>query len=158
MDSITYDFHLLPSGLINPACTNLIGSGVVVYVPSFFKELIDLETKGLPNVRERILISDRCQIILDLHQLVDGLEEVELGRKSIGTTRKGIGPAYSSRASRSGIRISEIFNEALFEEKIRELAKAAAKRWGALLKYDVDEEIARFKVTPSPLPAPSPQQ
>ncbi|KAE8441740.1 hypothetical protein EG329_004526 [Mollisiaceae sp. DMI_Dod_QoI] len=144
-NGITYDFHLLPSGLMNPECTNLIGSGVVVYVPSFFRELIDLETKGLPNVRERILISDRCQIILDLHQLVDGLEEVELGKKSIGTTRKGIGPAYSSKSSRNGIRISEIFNEALFEEKVRELARAADKRWGDLLKYDVEEELARFK-------------
>lgn len=101
-------------------------------------------------MKERILISDRCQIILDLHQLVDGLEEVELGRKSIGTTRKGIGPASSNKASRSGIRISEIFNEALFEEKIRELARATKKRWGDLLKYDVEEEITRFKVTPSP--------
>ncbi len=134
---------------MNPECTNLIGSGVVVYVPSFFKELIDLETKGLPNVRERILISDRCQIILDLHQLVDGLEEVVLGKKSIGTTRKGIGPAYSSKSSRNGIRISEIFNETLFEEKVRELARAAGKRWGDLLKYDIEEELARFKVASS---------
>jgi adenylosuccinate synthase len=72
-----------------------------------------------------------------------------LGRKSIGTTRKGIGPASSSKASRSGIRISEIFNEALFEEKIRELARATKKRWGDLLEYDVEEEITRFKVATS---------
>lgn len=90
-DKITYDFHLLPSGLINPACMNLIGSGVVVHVPAFFKELKDLEAKGLKDVRERILISDRCQVVLDLHQKLDGLEEVELGKKSIGTTGKGIG-------------------------------------------------------------------
>jgi adenylosuccinate synthase len=95
-DKITYDFHLLPSGLINPECMNLIGSGVVVHVPAFFKELNDLEAKGLKNVRKRILISDRCQVVLDLHQKLDGLEEVELGKKSIGTTGKGIGQSNTS--------------------------------------------------------------
>ncbi|TVY38068.1 Adenylosuccinate synthetase [Lachnellula subtilissima] len=143
--STTYDFHLLPSGLINPECINLIGPGVVVNIKAFYKELSDLESKGLQNVRERIFIADRCHIVLDLHQLVDGLEEVELGKKSIGTTRMGIGPAYSTKASRSGIRVHEIFNEPLFEAKIRELARAAHKRWGDLLKYDVEEEITRFK-------------
>lgn len=132
---------------MNPGCTNLIGSGVVVYVPSFFQELNDLEKKGLPNVRQRIKISDRCHLILNLHQLIDALEEAELGSKSVGTTMKGIGPAYSTKASRNGVRISEIFNESLFEGKMRELAKVAVKRWGDLLKYDVEEEIARFKVS-----------
>lgn len=146
-EKITYDFHLLPSGLINPECMNLIGSGVVVHIPSFYKELEDLEKKGLPTVRERIFISDRCHLVLDLHQLIDGLEEEDKGGKSIGTTRKGIGPAYSTKASRSGIRISEVFDEPLFEEKIRELARQASRRWGASLKYDVEEEIARFKVS-----------
>jgi len=62
---------------------------VVVHVPAFFKELNDLEAKGLENVRSRIYISDRAHIVFDLHQLVDGLEEVELGEGAIGTTRKG---------------------------------------------------------------------
>lgn len=134
-------------GLVNPECFNLIGSGVVVHVPAFFKELNDLEAKGLQNVRERIYISDRCHVVLDLHQKVDGLEEEELGGKSIGTTRKGIGPAYSTKAARSGIRISEVFNEVVFEAKVRELARASKKRWGDLLRYDVEEEISRFKVS-----------
>jgi adenylosuccinate synthase len=144
-NGITYDFHLLPSGLINPECTNLIGSGVVVHVPSFFNELNALEAKGLQNVRERIFISDRAHVVFDLHQLVDGLEEVELGGKSIGTTRKGIGPSYSTKATRSGIRIAEIFNEKVFEEKLRELARGYQRRYGDLLKYDVEEEISRYK-------------
>ena len=131
---------------MNPTCTNLIGSGVVVYVPAFFQELQALEAKGLQNVRERILISDRATVLFDLHQLVDGLEEVELGGNSIGTTRKGIGPAYSTKSSRAGVRISEIFNEKRFGEKLRELARGYKKRYGDLLEYDVEEEIARFKV------------
>ncbi|KAJ5054842.1 uncharacterized protein L3040_001104 [Drepanopeziza brunnea f. sp. 'multigermtubi'] len=143
-NGITYDFHLLPSGLINPKCYNLIGSGAVCHIPAFFKELDDLEKKGLENVRSRIFISDRAQIVFDLHQIVDGLEEVELGGKAVGTTRKGIGPCYSTKAARSGIRISEIFNKELFDKRLRELARGYQKRYGDILKYDVEEEISRF--------------
>ncbi|KAI9680478.1 MAG: hypothetical protein M1817_003918 [Caeruleum heppii] len=143
-NGITYDFHILPSGLVNPSCKNLIGSGVVVHVPSFFAELEALEKKGL-NTKGRIFISDRAQVVFDLHQLVDGLEEVELGKGNIGTTKKGIGPCYSTKASRSGVRIAEIFDEEVFERKLRTLAEAYRKRFGDLLKYDVDEEILRFK-------------
>ncbi|CEI67462.1 unnamed protein product [Fusarium venenatum] len=142
---VSYSFHLLPSGLINPNCTNLIGSGVVFHVPSFFKELKELDDKGLPNVYDRILVSDRVHINLDLHLAVDGLEEVELGKNKIGTTGRGIGPCYSTKAARSGIRLAEIFNEELFESKLRRLASGYAKRYGDLLKYDVEDEIARFR-------------
>ncbi|KAI0130295.1 Adenylosuccinate synthetase [Xylariales sp. AK1849] len=138
-------FHLLPSGLINPRCYSLIGSGVVFHFPSFFKELDELEKKGLDGVRDRLFVSDRAQVNLDLHAAVDGLEEVELGSRAVGTTGRGIGPAYSSKAARSGIRISEILDEELFERKIRHLASGYAKRFGDLLKYDVEEEITRFK-------------
>ncbi|KAK3934999.1 adenylosuccinate synthetase [Diplogelasinospora grovesii] len=144
-NGVSYDFHLLPSGLVNPNCMNLIGSGVVFHVPSFFKELATLEEKGLTDVHNRILVSDRCQVDFDLHAAVDGLEEVELGERAIGTTGRGIGPSYSTKAARSGIRIHEIFDEAAFERKLRQLAAGYKKRFGDLLQYDVEEEIARFK-------------
>ncbi|KAI9836177.1 MAG: hypothetical protein M1838_005114, partial [Thelocarpon superellum] len=140
----TYDFHILPSGLVNPQCSNLIGSGVVVHVPSFFHELAQLQRKGL-DTTGRIFISDRAHVVFDLHQLVDGLEEVELGKGNIGTTKKGIGPCYSTKASRSGVRMSEVFDEAVLERKLRTLADGYRKRFGDLLKYDVEEELARFK-------------
>jgi adenylosuccinate synthase len=89
-NGVTYDFHILPSGLINPSCINLIGSGCVVHIPSFFKELEQLEKHGL-KTEGRIFISDRAHVVFDVHQLVDGLEEVELGGSLIGTTKKGIG-------------------------------------------------------------------
>ncbi|KAF5024631.1 hypothetical protein F66182_3395 [Fusarium sp. NRRL 66182] len=142
---VSYSFHLLPSGLINPNCTNLIGSGVVFHVPSFFSELKELDEKGLPQVYDRILVSDRVHINLDLHLAVDGLEEVELGENKIGTTGRGIGPCYSTKAARSGIRLAEVFNTELFESKLRRLASGFAKRYGDLLKYDVEDEIARFR-------------
>ncbi|RDW75649.1 hypothetical protein BP5796_06470 [Coleophoma crateriformis] len=140
----SYHFHLLPSGLMSPTCQNLIGSGVVVHIPSFFKELTDLDAQGLENVRDRIKISDRCHISLNVHGLVDGLEEVELGKDSIGTTKRGIGPTYSTKASRSGIRICDIFNKKLFDHKIRVIANGYKKRFGDLLQYDVEKEIAQF--------------
>ncbi|UKZ81157.1 hypothetical protein TrVFT333_008928 [Trichoderma virens FT-333] len=145
-NGVSYSFHLLPSGLVNPNCRNLIGSSVVAHIPSFFSELEELERKGLSNVHDRIFISDRVHIDLDLHVAVDGLEEVELGDRKVGTTGRGIGPAYSTKAARSGIRLAEVFNEELFESKLRRLASGYQKRYGDLLKYDVEEEIARFKV------------
>ncbi|KAI8659386.1 hypothetical protein NCS56_01155800 [Fusarium sp. Ph1] len=144
-NGVSFSFHLLPSGLINPKCMNFIGTSVVFHVPSFFQELEELDAKGLPNVYDRILVSDRVHIDFDLHAAVDGLEEVELGERKVGTTGKGIGPSYSSKAARSGIRLSEVFDEELFESKLRRLAAGYAKRYGDLLKYDVEEEIARFK-------------
>jgi adenylosuccinate synthase len=82
-NGVTYDFHILPSGLVNPNCINVIGSGCVVHVPSFFKELEALEKHGL-KTEGRIFISDRAHVVFDVHQQVDGLEEVELGQGFIG--------------------------------------------------------------------------
>jgi adenylosuccinate synthase len=114
-------------------------------VPSFFAELKAIEDKGLDST-DRIFISDRAHLVFDLHQLVDGLEEVELGAKNIGTTRKGIGPTYSTKASRSGIRVYELFNWPGFEKKLRLLAHGYKRRFGDLLVYDVEEELAKYKV------------
>lgn len=147
--STTYDFHILPSGLISPSCLNLIGTGTVVHVPSFFNELEALESKGLKDVRKRIWISNRAHVCLDLHAVVDGLEEGGLGGKKVGTTGKGIGPCYSDKAARRGLRVGEILDEKLFEGKLRTLEKGYRQRFGDL-KYDVEEEIGRFKVSPTP--------
>ena len=115
----------------------------MVYVPGFFKEVENLQKHGI-DTQDRILISDRCHVDLDLHTKVDGLEEVELGKANIGTTRKGIGPTYSTKATRSGIHMAEVFNKKVFDEKLRNLERGYKKRYGDLLQYDADEEIARF--------------
>ena len=129
--------------MLTPGCTNLIGTGCVLYVPGFFKEVANLAASGI-DYTDRILISDRCHVDLDLHTKVDGLEEVELGKKNIGTTGKGIGPTYSTKATRSGIHVSEIFNKNLFDQKLRQLEYGFRKRYGELLQYDPEEEIKRF--------------
>ncbi|CAG8530349.1 2833_t:CDS:10 [Ambispora gerdemannii] len=142
-NGIKYDFHLIPSGLINPKCTSIIGSGVVVHLPSFFAEIEDLESRGL-QTDGRILVSDRAHLVFDFHQIVDGLKEVELGNSSIGTTKKGIGPAYSSKASRSGLRVHHLSNLQTFEQKFRRLVENRRKRYGNF-EYDVEAEIGRYK-------------
>ncbi|RBQ78265.1 hypothetical protein FVER14953_05923 [Fusarium verticillioides] len=144
-NGVSYSFHLLPSGLINPNCMNFIGSGVVFNVPQFFKELQDLSDKGLEAVHDRIRVSDRVHIDLQLHIAADGLEEQELGEGKIGTTGRGIGPSYSCKAARSGIRLADVFNPKLFEQKLRRLADGYRKRYGDLFKYDVEEELAQFE-------------
>ncbi|KAI1866520.1 hypothetical protein JX265_007821 [Neoarthrinium moseri] len=133
-NGVSYSFHLLPSGLINPNCMNFIGSDVTFHVPSFFSELKQLDEKGLPNVYDRILVSDRVHINFDLHAAVDGLEEVELGGKRSIT-----------KAARSGVRLADVFDQELFEAKLRRLAHGYKARYGDLLKYDVEEEIERFR-------------
>ncbi|KAF1990257.1 adenylosuccinate synthetase-like protein [Aulographum hederae CBS 113979] len=143
-NGVTYDFHILPSGLTNPKCLNLIGSGCVVNVPGFFKELDALKVNGL-DTDGRIFISDRAHIVFDLHKKLDGLEEVELGAGLIGTTKKGIGPTYSTKMSRSGIRISDLKDLDDVAERLRRMAGNFKKRFGDLLEYDVEEEISRFK-------------
>ncbi|KAL8662181.1 MAG: hypothetical protein Q9202_004937 [Teloschistes flavicans] len=157
----TYDFHILPSGLVNPSCLNLIGTGCVVHIPSFFKELEDLHKKGL-NTDGRIFISDRAHIVLDLHLILDAIQEGELteaanqeqpsngqlpGKHSsgaIGTTKKGIGPAYSAKHARNGLRIHQMFHKEEFDRRLRVGAESAQKRFGDLHGYAVEEEIARF--------------
>ncbi|KAK2462441.1 hypothetical protein APHAL10511_005538 [Amanita phalloides] len=140
----TFAFHLIPSGLINPHCIGIIGNGVVVHLPSFFQELEALEAHGL-NCAHRLFISDRAHLVFDFHQIVDGLKEIELGGSSIGTTKKGIGPAYSSKSSRSGLRVHHLFDSDTFASKFRKLVEGRFKRYGHF-EYDTEAEIARYRV------------
>ncbi len=78
--------------MVNPKTDNLIGSGVVFNVEAFFKELAELESKGVPRVHERIHVSSRCHLNFALFATVDGLSEEELGKSCVGTTKRGIGP------------------------------------------------------------------
>ena len=165
-NGITYDFHILPSGLINPDCkVNLIGSGCVVNIPQFFKELDTLEAKGLQGVRERVYISDRAHVCFDLHRVVDGASEDILrvrdngavGERQtgmIGTTRKGIGPSYSDKVARRGVPLWMLVAEPIegdgmgrWERRLRDLTANYRQLYGeeALAAYDLEDEVARMK-------------
>ncbi|VUC36838.1 unnamed protein product [Clonostachys rosea] len=129
------NFHLLPSGLMNPQCINFIGSGVVFHIPTFFSELKELEEKGLTAVHDRIHVSDRVNVLLDMHMVVDGLEEKELG---------GIGPCYQTSRARTGIKMTDIFYPEVLEKKVKRLADGYRKRFGELFEYDIEAELAHF--------------
>eukprot|EP01112_Ceratiomyxa_fruticulosa_P003945 TRINITY_DN1426_c0_g1_i1.p1 TRINITY_DN1426_c0_g1~~TRINITY_DN1426_c0_g1_i1.p1 ORF type:complete len:435 (+),score=86.53 TRINITY_DN1426_c0_g1_i1:212-1516(+) len=137
--------HLIPSGILNERTVCLMGNGMVIHLPTLFKELANLEQKGI-KYEGRLFLSDRAHIVLDLHMIVDGLKENELsqGQASIGTTRKGIGPAYSSKASRGGIRIGDLeFFEEVFKPRFLRLVENKHKRFGAF-EYDVEAELKRY--------------
>lgn len=138
-----YKFHLLPSGVLNKDATCVIGNGVVIHLPSFLNELDNLETMGV-DYKGRVLVSDRAHMVFDFHQEVDGMSETKLGRNKIGTTKKGIGPAYASKISRNGIRIGDLQNWEYFEERFRSLASTTMQAHPGL-DIDVDEQLEYYK-------------
>ncbi len=144
VNGVTFDFHLLPSGLINPDCVSVIGNGVVVHLPSLFAELSKLESKGI-DPTNRLFVSDRAHLVFDFHQVVDGLKELELGRGGIGTTKKGIGPAYSSKATRSGLRVHHLYQPQEFEAKYTKSLENKMKRYGHF-EYDAVKDMDLHRV------------
>jgi adenylosuccinate synthase len=111
--------HLVPSGILNKGAQCLIGNGVVVSLEALKKETEALEALGI-DVRSRLGISPACPIIMPYHELLDHAREKAKGAKAIGTTGRGIGPAYEDKVSRRGIRFSDVFNHGLLSEKLEE--------------------------------------
>ncbi|XP_048504905.1 adenylosuccinate synthetase isoform X2 [Athalia rosae] len=145
VDGAEFDFHLLPSGIINQKCKSVIGNGVVIHLPGLFEELEKNEAKGLKDWKDRLIISDRAHIVFDFHQQVDGLQELEKGKQSLGTTKKGIGPTYSSKATRNGLRISDLLRDfEKFSEKFHTLVRCY-QRMFPTLEVDIKAELERYK-------------
>lgn len=145
VNHIKFDFHLLPSGLINPSCLSLLGNGVVIHLPSLFEEISKTESKGVLTAG-RLFVSGRAHLVFDFHMEVDGLREgeLEVKGKELGTTRKGIGPTYSSKAARSGIRVHDLYDFSSFTQKLRKLAAEEQRRFSSL-KYDVERDIILYQ-------------
>lgn len=112
--------HLVPSGVLRENVQCLIGNGVVLSPEALLKEIKILEEAGIP-VRSRLLISEACALILPIHVAIDQAREIAKGAKAIGTTGRGIGPAYEDKIARRGIRAADLLNAELFTEKLREL-------------------------------------
>ncbi|WP_100638610.1 adenylosuccinate synthase [Marinobacter salexigens] len=112
--------HLIPSGILRQNVQCLIGNGVVLSPEALLKEVRGLEASGV-NVRERLHISLACPIILRTHVRIDQARERAKGNDKIGTTGRGIGPAYEDKVSRRGVRLGDLHNPVDFEEKLREL-------------------------------------
>lgn len=141
-----FALHLVPSGILNEGTICVIGNGVVVHLPGLFNEIDGLEANGV-SCKGRILVSDRAHLLFDFHQEIDGLREVELAKSFIGTTKRGIGPAYSSKVIRNGIRVTDLRHMDTFPQKLDVLLSDAAARFPDF-KYTPEmlkQEVERYK-------------
>ena len=112
--------HLIPSGILRGSVNCLIGNGVVLSMEALLKEVAMLEERGVA-VRERLKVSLACPLILPTHIRIDQARERARGNDKIGTTGRGIGPAYEDKVSRRGLRVGDLLNAAGFETKLREI-------------------------------------
>jgi adenylosuccinate synthase len=116
IDGRKYALHLIPSGVLNKNAINIIGNGVVFDPEYYFDELKTLEADGVDT--GQIFISDRAHIVFPWHKSIDGYEEEAKGADGIGTTKRGIGPAYADKANRTGLRICDMEDIGKFREKL----------------------------------------
>ncbi|MBN1072686.1 adenylosuccinate synthase [Clostridium botulinum] len=115
-----YKLHLIPSGILYDDKLNVIGNGVVVDPKALFEEINYLEGVGVKVTPEKLIISDRAQLIMPYHKTLDVLKEKARGKNDIGTTGKGIGPCYTDKFERCGIRVCDLMHEDVFKEKLEE--------------------------------------
>ena len=112
--------HLVPSGVLRDGVACLIGNGVVLSPTALFEEIHMLEDKGVP-ARERLKISEACALILPYHIALDQAREQARGKAAIGTTGRGIGPAYEDKISRRGLKLGEVFQREHLASRLREI-------------------------------------
>ncbi|CAM2007427.1 adenylosuccinate synthase [Acanthopleuribacter pedis] len=127
-----YALHVLPSGVFHPDTVNIVGNGVVVDPFALLKEIEGMAQKGLTISPDRLLISDRAHIILPYHGIIDRWRESGPGKRHIGTTGRGIGPAYEWKASRRGLRFCDARDKDLFRNRIEAEYKAICALYGDL--------------------------
>ncbi|MEM7708649.1 MAG: adenylosuccinate synthase [Pseudomonadota bacterium] len=118
IDGETTVLHLIPSGILHPTVQCLIGNGVVLAPDALLKEIEALENKGV-QVRDRLLISSACPVIMPYHVALDAAREKARGKQAIGTTGRGIGPAYEDKVSRRGLRVADLFHAERASELLR---------------------------------------
>ena len=133
VDGKKHKLHLLPSGILRKNVVNVIGNGVVVNPDVLLKELNNLEGE-----RGQLLISDRAHVIMPYHKLLDGGEESSKGKSMIGTTGNGIGPCYSDKASRIGIRMGDLLDDDIIMER---LEKALPRNQALLAHYGTKNDL-----------------
>lgn len=119
IDGVKYALHLLPSGIFGEKTKNVMANGMVINPKALLEEMETLKKQGVKNFN--LYISDRAHVTLPIQIAFDGLNEEFLGNKKIGTTKKGIGPTYSDKASRIGVRMCDFVDEESFSEVLKDL-------------------------------------
>src|SRR3990172_7008132 len=120
-----FKLHLIPSGIFYPETRNLLGNGVVIHPPALVRELDGLATAGFDCAN--LFISDRAHLVMPYHILLDQLEERERGSAKLGTTSRGIGPAYVDKVARRGIRVIDLMEPDLFRERLTAALRRARR-------------------------------
>jgi adenylosuccinate synthase len=113
----TFKLHLIPSGIFDPATVNVIGSGVVISPEVLLKEIAELESRGVSTAK--LFVSERAHVVMPYHVMLDQLQEQARGEDKIGTTGRGIGPAYADKMSRTGIRMADLLHEETLLNRLR---------------------------------------
>jgi adenylosuccinate synthase len=147
-DQGTFALHLIPSGILNPNSLSVVGAGVVVDPKLIIEEIDHLTARGISL--EPLRISERAHIVMPYHPILDGLDEEQRGEGSIGTTLRGIGPAYSDKVARRGLRMVDLVNHETLHHRLRQ----ELPRWNRILErvYGADaiafdplfRELARY--------------
>jgi adenylosuccinate synthase len=116
IDGEKYALHLLPAGILTPTCTPVIGNGVVIDLGVLFGEIDALDSRGIDT--SRLIVSAGAHLITSYHTTFDKVTERHLGNARLGTTGRGIGPAYADKISRVGIRVQDLFDEKILRQKL----------------------------------------
>ncbi|NLK25557.1 MAG: adenylosuccinate synthase [Euryarchaeota archaeon] len=137
--------HLLPSGMVRPDVISVIGNGVVIDCEEMGKEIEGLKRSG--RAVDGLRISDRANIVMPYHRLLDGAEERARGSKGVGTTGRGIGPCYSDKMARSGIRMGDLLDEEYLRERLSSilpLKERLTESLGQPLEIDQEELLEKL--------------
>lgn len=135
-------FHLVPSGMFHPGKICVMGNGMVIHFPTLLEEMEVLKKAGV-KIGKRLIISDRAHIVFEYHKLIDRIQEERKGKSKVGTTGRGIGPAYANKTSRIGIRVGELADFEEFSAHYKRNLKMLQRMYG--FSYDGKRELKLLK-------------
>ena len=141
IDGVTYKLHLLPSGIVRPGKISIIGNGTVIDPWALLQEIESIEKKGIKLTPENLMIAENAPLILPVHGALDEAMEMTRGNKPIGTTKRGIGPAYEDKIARRAVRVCDLEYPDVLRDKLERMMthhNALLKGLGAK-EYDVEE-------------------
>ncbi|HEY5037535.1 MAG TPA: adenylosuccinate synthase, partial [bacterium] len=139
-------FHQIPSGILHSGKKCVIGNGVVLDPMALIEEIDSLVKAGV-KVRDRLIISDRAHLLMPYHRLLDGASEDQKGSKKIGTTNRGIGPAYMDKMARVGLKVVDFFEPKYFRQKVKEVVKEKnfwLKNYFGRLEINADQIVDSY--------------
>lgn len=135
-----FALHLLPSGVFHQNVVNVIGPGVALNIEALLSELESLTSRGVPM--PKLMISDRCQVMMPYHIAFDKLEEERLGKSAFGSTKSGIAPFYSDKYAKVGIQVCQLYDEELLRKRL----EIALVKKNVLLEHLYHQQIGRAHV------------